>query len=46
MAPSALSIHTLSGNHNAESVNTHINICLKTVTSTVAVTSRVAVDTS
>ena len=35
MAPSALSIHTLSGKRNAESSNTHINICLKTVTSTV-----------
>ena len=46
MAPSALSIHTLSGNRNAESLNTHINICLKTVTSTVAVTSAVAIDTN
>ena len=26
MATSAMSIHTLSGNHNAEPVNTHINI--------------------
>ena len=26
MATSAISIHTLSGNCNAESVNTHINI--------------------
>ena len=27
MATSAMSIHTPSGNHNTESVNTHINIC-------------------
>ena len=27
MATSAMSIHTPSGNNNAESVNTHINIC-------------------
>ena len=27
MATSAMSIHTPSGNSNAESVNTHINIC-------------------
>ena len=26
MATSVMSIHTLSGNHNAEPVNTHINI--------------------
>ena len=27
MATSAMLIHTPSGNHDAESVNTHINIC-------------------
>ena len=39
MATSAMSIHTSSGNRNAESVNTHINIRPVTIIT-------VAVDTS